>query len=80
MRLAVRLILACTLSLIVAATACSTVPFTHRSQLMLVSEGQMTQLGAQAFQEVVHKEPLAQKPTVINAVDDVGWDIAHAAN
>ena len=60
-------------------TACSTVPYTRRSQLMLVSQGTMDKLGVQAFQEVISKERIDHRPEVNAAVDTVGERIARAA-
>jgi predicted Zn-dependent protease len=57
-----------------------TVPYTHRSQLVLVSEGTMDKLGAQAFQQVLSKEKIDQNPQVNEIVDDVGERIARAAD
>ena len=58
---------------------CATVPYTRRSQLMLVSEGSMDKLGVQAFQEVVKKEKIDRRPATNAAVNGVGERIARAA-
>jgi predicted Zn-dependent protease len=65
---------------IVLANGCATAPYTHRSQLILVSESQETSLGAQAYQQVLTKEKLVHDPAVVDTVRDVGERIAKAAN
>lgn len=62
------------------AAGCATVPYTKRSQFMLVSESQETQLGAAAFQEVLKKEPVSRDPAANAAVREVGERIARAAD
>ncbi len=59
--------------------ACATVPYTHRSQLMLVSASTMDKLGVQAFQEVLKKEKIDKREQVNGAVEAVGERIARAA-
>src|SRR5512139_3015736 len=66
-------------SVLTMLTACSTVPYTRRSQLMLVSQGTMDKLGVQAFQDVISKERIDHRPEVNAAVDTVGERIARAA-
>ncbi len=58
---------------------CTTVPYTHRSQLMLVSQGSMDKLGVQAFTEVISKEKIDHRPEVNSVVAGVGERIARAA-
>ncbi len=41
------------LATLVVLAGCTTAPYTHRSQLMLVSPEQETKLGAQAYQQVL---------------------------
>lgn len=48
---------------VLLATACAVSP-TGRKQLMLVPEGQMAQMGAQAFQEIQRETPRMQDPAV----------------
>jgi predicted Zn-dependent protease len=60
--------------------ACATVPYTHRSQLMLVPESQDLALGAQAYSEVLKKARVVQDPAVVGAVRAVGERIAWVAN
>ena len=47
--------------------ACATVPYTNRSQFMLVSESQDLALGAQAYSEVLKKEKVVHDPAVVDA-------------
>lgn len=67
------------LLLVLLLAACATVPYTRRSQLMLVSAGTMDTLGVQAFQEVLKKEKIDARPQVNAVVGDVGARIARAA-
>src|SRR5689334_24835525 len=60
--------------------ACSTVPYTRRSQLILVSSDEETKLGAQAFNEVLSKSRVDDRPVVSRPVQDVGQRIARVAN
>jgi predicted Zn-dependent protease len=60
--------------------ACATVPYTNRSQLMLVPESQDLALGAQAYAEVLKKAKVAHDPEAVDAVREVGERIAKAAN
>jgi predicted Zn-dependent protease len=59
--------------------ACATTPYTQRSQLILVSEGQETQLGADAYGEVLRKEPIVRDPALVGPVRRVGERIARVA-
>jgi len=65
--------------LVLAAAACTTVPYTRRSQLMLVSESTIDGLGAQAYQEVLSKEKIERSPAAVHAVTTLGERIATAA-
>jgi predicted Zn-dependent protease len=67
------------LSLAAVLAGCATVPYTHRSQLVLVSQGTMDKLGVQAYQEVLSKEKIDRQPQVNQVVDAVGARIAEAA-
>src|SRR3972149_7240412 len=60
--------------------ACATAPYTQRSQLMLISPGEETQLGAQAFQQVLSKEKVLRDPVLQAVMDRIGGRIANAAN
>ena len=62
------------------AHGCTTVPYTNRSQIMLMSESDDLQLGAAAYQEVLHKEKIVHDPTITAPVQRVGQRIAAAAD
>jgi predicted Zn-dependent protease len=64
----------------VFAHGCTTVPYTNRSQIMLMSESDDLQLGAAAYQEVLHKEKIVHDPTISAPVQRVGQRIAAAAD
>lgn len=57
-----------------------TAPYTQRSQLILLSEGEEVQLGAAAYREVLQEEKVVRAPEVNAAVRRVGERIARAAN
>jgi len=59
--------------------ACETVPYTGRSQLQLISPEQETQMGAQAFQEIVGKAKLSNDVAASEMVTRVGKRIAVAS-
>jgi len=42
------------------AAACASVPYTHRKQFNVVSEGEEIKLGEQAYKEVLAKTPLSK--------------------
>jgi predicted Zn-dependent protease len=65
--------------LLLLSAGCSTVPYTNRSQLMLMSESQDLQLGAAAFSEVLKKEKVVRDPQLVEPVQRVGQRIAAAA-
>jgi len=59
--------------------ACDSAPVTGRSQMMLVSEGEERQLGAQAYRQVLASEPRSRDSEFNALVDKVGRRIAQAA-
>jgi len=59
--------------------ACETAPVTGRSQIMLVSENEERQMGLQAWQQVLAKEPLSHDAKATALVEKVGRRIAAAA-
>jgi predicted Zn-dependent protease len=69
------------LPLLLAAliAACATAPYTQRSQLILLSESQEMALGADAYKEVLAKEPVVRDPQVTRLVTEVGERIARAS-
>ncbi len=60
------------------ATACATVPVTGRHQLLLLSEGQETQMGLTAYQQILKKSKLSTDPVATEQVRRVGKRIAEA--
>jgi predicted Zn-dependent protease len=76
-----RLLLACGIALTTFAVhGCSTVPYTNRSQFMLMSESEDVKLGAAAYQQVLKKERVSTDPQLIEPVRRVGQRIAAAAD
>ncbi len=59
--------------------ACSTAPVTGRQQLMLISESQSQEMGAQAYKEAIAKAKLSHDPKYLDQVRRVGARIAQAA-
>src|SRR5262245_30205973 len=66
-------------ALLVLAAACTSAPYTHRSQLMLISTQEENKLGAQAFREVVSKSRIDTNAAVTQPVEATGVRIAHVA-
>ena len=64
-----------------ALVACATNPYTERSQLLLVSESQEMQLGAQAYEQVLHdpKVKISHDPREVEPVKRVAARIIEAA-
>ena len=62
------------------ALGCAKVPYTHRSQLILVSQRDENALGAQAFTQVVSKSRIDQSPGLNRDVVEVGERLARVAN
>ncbi|MDQ3230904.1 MAG: M48 family metallopeptidase, partial [Pseudobdellovibrionaceae bacterium] len=61
------------------AMACVTSPETGRTQLSLVPESQMTQLGAQAYQETLSKSKVSKNAALNKEVAEIGRRIAQAS-
>ena len=61
------------------AVACQQVPFTNRSQLILISADEESQLGAQAYREVLSKEPTVKSGALVEPVRRIGERLARAA-
>lgn len=59
--------------------ACTSVPYTNRSQLMLVSQEREMALGAQAYREVLAGAPIEGDPRANEVVRRIGARIAEAA-
>lgn len=75
-----RTLAAALLGTVIAVGGCATAPYTHRSQLILVSQGDEMRLGAQAFQRVVSKSRLDTNPAVAGEVESVGRRLATVAD
>jgi predicted Zn-dependent protease len=60
--------------------ACSTVPYTDRTRVILVSRGEEMRLGVQAYQETLEHAPLCQDPGKVALVRRVGARIAAVAD
>lgn len=67
-------------ALVAGIAACATAPYTGRSQLILVSEPQELQLGADAYKATLKQAKLVQDPAVVALVRDVGERIAAVAD
>jgi len=65
---------------LVLVAGCSTVPYTNRSQLMLMSESDDLQLGAAAYGQVLKKSKVVHDPQITDVVQRVGQRIAAAAD
>jgi len=70
--------LAASVTVVLVATACATVPVTGRHQLLLLSEGQETQMGLTAYQQILKKSKLSTDPVATEQVRRVGKRIAEA--
>ena len=60
-------------------SACRSVPYTGRSQLLLTSEEEELDLGRQAWSQVLAKEKISRNSVYTRAVERVGANIAEAA-
>ncbi len=65
---------------LIAATGCSTVPYTHRSQFMVMPESDDLKLGAAAYQQVLKQAKISHDPRFTAPVQEVGKRIAAAAD
>ena len=59
-------------------SACATVPFTERRQLILIDPQTELALGLKARQEILNKAKTCKDPQIVNMVNKVGWRIAKA--
>jgi predicted Zn-dependent protease len=67
----------CALLLLAAvAVACQTVPITGRSQVLLLSEGEETKLGQEAYRQILAQSRLSADPALNGLVTRVGSRIA----
>lgn len=67
-------------ALVLYLGACASAPYTHRSQLILVSESQESKLGADAYTQVLSKAKVDTDPQINAIVREVGERIARAAD
>jgi predicted Zn-dependent protease len=65
--------------LVLGLAACARVPYTGRSQVMVVSESQAKELGAQAFAELLKQSRVVKDPAYVAPVRTVGQRIAKVA-
>jgi predicted Zn-dependent protease len=65
--------------LLAVGIGCATVPYTNRSQLIMMSPAEEMALGADAYKQVLAKEPISRDPEVNELVKDVGRRIAAVA-
>ncbi|MCE5276025.1 MAG: M48 family metallopeptidase [Syntrophaceae bacterium] len=63
-----------------ALSGCATAPYTGRSQLLLISEGEEMSLGLKSYNEVLKKEKVSKDPQINAMVKRVGTRIAAVAN
>ncbi|MBK8176915.1 MAG: M48 family metallopeptidase [Rhodospirillales bacterium] len=61
------------------AGACAQAPMTGRSQLILVSDAEMTQAGAQAYKEALAKDGVSQDGALQQRVRAIGTRIANVS-
>jgi len=59
---------------------CVTVPYTQRSQFVILPEAQELALGVSAFREVLQKEKVVRDPRFVDPVEKVGRRIAAVAD
>jgi predicted Zn-dependent protease len=59
-------------------SACATVPFTERKQLILIDSQTELALGFEARQEILKKTKTCKDPQIVNMVNKIGWRIAKA--
>jgi predicted Zn-dependent protease len=66
------------LGVLLALTACETVPVTGRSQMMMLSTSQEQRMGAEAYQEILKKSKISTDPALNDQVTRVGRRITEA--
>jgi predicted Zn-dependent protease len=74
-------VLACMLTLAATAflNACATAPVTGRSQFIIISDAQATQLGVEAYQQIRAQTPVSKDQKLNAMVQEVGRRIAAVA-
>jgi metalloendopeptidase OMA1, mitochondrial len=68
------------LVLLCLVVACTTVPYTQRSQFVMLDESQEMQMGVAAFHEALKKERVVRAPEFVGVVEKVGRRIARVAD
>jgi predicted Zn-dependent protease len=68
------------LGLIAALSGCATVPYTKRSQFIMMSESEDLALGADAYKQVLSKAKIERDPRFTEPVQRVGQRIAAVAD
>src|SRR5262249_14297038 len=63
-----------------AAVACTSTPYTHRSQLMLVSPEKENERGVTAYREVLSKSRVDEREAVAGPVQSLGQRLARVAD
>jgi predicted Zn-dependent protease len=71
--------LAIAAALLVAVVGCQTVPYTGRSELILVPEAQELRMGLESYREILGRAKIVRDPAVTERVQRVGRRIAAAA-
>lgn len=66
--------------MLVSLSACATVPYTNRSQIMVMPASDELALGADAYKQVLAKADVVSDPTVTAPVVEVGNRIAAVAD
>lgn len=61
-------------------SACATAPVTGRQQIIAIPESQASELGAQAYQQILSETPAVQGTAQSRMVERVGRDIAAAVD
>lgn len=70
----------CIAAAVILAAACSTVPYTGRSQMNFLGQKEELALGQQAARQVMQSEKISRDPVMNAAVNRVGRNIASVAN
>ena len=70
----------CAVIVSLAATACQEAPVTGRSQLILLSDDQAAQMGADAYKQILKQGTLSKDPALNRRVKQVGRRIAAVAD
>ena len=65
---------------LVAVSGCATVPYTNRSQFIMMSESDDLKLGASAYQQVLKQAKIVRDPRLTEPVQRVGKRIAAVAD